>query len=250
VTVLPRSSFREVFESLKKDEVTHAVIPIENTLHGSVHENYDYLLDYDFRIVGETSIRIEHHLIAMPGTSLRIVQRVFSHPVALNQCRVFFAKHPQITPESFYDTAGSVKMLQEKRPESSAALASEGAAEIYGGIILKRNLEDDRKNFTRFFLLSKQDTTAPPVDRDWKTSLVFSTANTPGALFRAMACFALRDLNLTKIESRPLRGKPWEYLFYVDLNGHYKDKPVENALTNLSEITFFIKVLGSYQPAP
>jgi len=250
VTVQPCGSFKEVFESLKDGRATHAVLPMENTLHGSVHENYDHLLDYDFPIIGETSIRIEHHLIAMPGTTLRNVRRVFSHPVALNQCRIFFAKHPRITPESFYDTAGSVKMLQEKRPEHGAALASEGAAEIYGGIILRRNLEDDRKNFTRFFLLSKQDTTAPPADRGWKTSLVFSTANTPGALFRAMACFALRDLNLTKIESRPLRGKPWEYLFYVDLTGHQQEKAVHNALTNLGEITLFIKVLGSYQPAP
>lgn len=246
----PCGTFKDVFHALQSGVVTHAVVPMENTLHGSVHENYDHLVDYDFPIIGETNIRVAHHLIAMPGTRLREVQRVFSHPVALNQCRLFFGKHPQFTAEPFYDTAGSVKMLQQERPDHSAALASEDAASIYGGIILKRHLEDDRQNFTRFFLLSKQDNSAPAPNRAWKTSIVFSTANVPGALFKAMACFALRDLNLTKIESRPLRGKPWEYLFYVDLNGHQEYKEVQNAISNLQEITLFLKVLGSYQPTP
>ena len=248
--VFPCSSFQEVFRSIKKGGITHAVIPIENTLHGSIHENYDHLLDFEYRIVGETNIRIEHHLIAMPGTRLKDVKRVFSHPVALNQCRIFFGENPQFSPESFYDTAGSVKMLEETRLPHAAALASKDAAKIYKGMILKRNLEDDRQNFTRFFLLSKQDTPLTSADRKWKTSLVFSTANKPAALFKAMACFALRDLNLIKIESRPLRGKPWEYLFYVDLNGHQKEKAVANALSNLTEITLFVKVLGSYQTIP
>lgn len=246
----PCSSFKEVFNSLEAGVVTHAVVPMENTLHGSVHENYDHLMDYDFRIIGETNVHVAHHLIAMPGTRLRDIQHVFSHPVALNQCRIFFEKHPQFKAEPFYDTAGSVKMLQQQKPERAAALASEDAAGIYGGVILKRHLEDDRQNFTRFFLLSKQNTSPSTPDRPWKTSLVFSTANVPGALFKAMACFALRDVNLTKIESRPLRGKPWEYLFYVDLNGHQDYKPVQNAISNLKEITLFLKVLGSYQPTP
>ena len=246
----PCGSFKDVFTALDAGTVTHAVVPMENTLHGSVHENYDHLVDYDFRIIGETNIRVAHHLIAMPGTRLRDIERVFSHPVALNQCRIFFEKNPLFTAEPFYDTAGSVKMLQRQNPANAAALASEDAAGIYGGIILKRHLEDDRQNFTRFFLLSKQDTPASAPDRAWKTSIVFSTANVPGALFKAMACFALRDVNLTKIESRPLRGKPWEYLFYVDLNGHQEYKAVQNAISNLQEITLFLKVLGSYQPTP
>lgn len=248
VAVYPCATFKDVFEALEADAVTHAVVPMENTLHGSVHENYDHLLDYGFRIVGETNIRVAHHLIAMPGTRLRSVERVFSHPVALNQCRDFFRNNPQFTAEPFYDTAGSVKMLQQQQPKNAAALASEDAAAIYNGVILKRHLEDDRKNFTRFFLLSKQEGTPAPPERAWKTSLVFSTANVPGALFKAMACFALRDVNLTKIESRPLRGKPWEYLFYVDLNGHQEHKAVQNAILNLQEISLFLKVLGSYQP--
>ncbi len=246
----PRETFKDVFEALRSDAVTHAVVPIENTLHGSVHENYDYLLEYQVPICGETSIRISHQLIALPELRFRDIRRVFSHPVAINQCRKFFDKHSHIEPVPFYDTAGSVKMLREKRPPRAAAIASESAAAIYGGKILKRNIEDDRQNFTRFFLLTKQKGISAPVNRPWKTSLVFSTRNLPGALFKAMACFALRDLNLTKIESRPLRGRPWEYLFYVDLLGRNTDPAVRNALDHLAETTEFVKVLGSYRPTP
>ncbi len=248
VRVLPRESFKDVFEALKSGTATHAVIPIENTLHGSIHENYDYLVEYRPSISGETNIRISHQLIALPGTRFRDIRRAFSHPVALNQCRQFFEKNKQIEPVSFYDTAGSVKMLQQNNLPQAAAIASEAAAEIYGGVILKRDIEDDRQNFTRFFLLTKQSALSRPATGNWKTSVVFSTPNQPGALFRAMACFALRDLNLTKIESRPLRARPWEYLFYVDLLGSQEDKRVKSALANLAEIATSLKVLGSYRP--
>ena len=248
IRTLPCESFKNVFEALAASAVTHAVIPIENTLHGSVHENYDNLLEYDLPITGETSIRICHHLITLPGTRLAQVRRAFSHPVALNQCRNFFEKHKEIAPVSFYDTAGSVKMLREQKLPGAAAIASEDAAEIYGGVILKRNIEDNNQNFTRFFLLAKQSNRPRPTAGKWKTSLVFSTANAPGSLFRAMACFALRDINLTKIESRPLRARPWEYLFYVDILGYQEDGPVKRALENLQETTNFVKVLGSYRP--
>jgi prephenate dehydratase len=247
---VPKPSFKEVCEALASGEVTLALLPIENTLHGSVHENYDHLVDFDFHVIGETSLRISHQLIVMAGTRMRDVRKVFSHPVALNQCRFFFRENPLFEAVPFYDTAGSVKMLSEENPPASAAIASEKAAEIYGGTILRRGIEDDRRNYTRFFLLTKQNTAAPRAHEPWKTSLVFSLANRPGSLFRAMACFALRDLNLTKIESRPLRGKPWEYLFYVDLLGSVADQPVSYALANLSELTDFLKVLGSYQPTP
>jgi prephenate dehydratase len=246
--VLPSATFREVFEALRAGTVNHGVVPIENTLHGSIHENYDHLLDYEIPIRGETSIRIAHQLIALPGTKFRDIRRVFSHPVALNQCRRFFEKNSHIEPVPFYDTAGSAKMLWEKHPDGGAAIASESAAAIYSGVILRKNIEDHRQNFTRFVLLTKQPGSFARSSGPWKTSLVFSTANVPGALFKAMACFALRDLNLTKIESRPLRGKPWEYLFYLDLLGRDTDCGVKNALANLAEITDFIKVLGSYQP--
>jgi prephenate dehydratase len=246
--VHPCPSFASVFAALAGGRVTHAVIPIENTLHGSVHENYDHLLEYDLPIVGETSVRISHQLIAMPGVRFRDIRTAFSHPVALNQCRRFFEKHKKIRAAPFYDTAGSVKMLQAEKPAGAAAIASAGAAEIYGGVILRRNIEDDRRNFTRFFLLTKQKQPARSDRAGWKTSVVFSTANVPGALFKAMACFALRDLNLTKIESRPLRGKPWEYLFYLDLMGSKDDTLVQRALADLAEISQFMKVLGSYRP--
>jgi len=248
VPKVPCESFKHVFEALKSDAVRYAIVPIENTLHGSIHENYDYLLQYNFSISGETSIRISHHLIGLPGMRLSAVREVFSHPVALNQCRDFFSKHARITPKSFYDTAGSVKMLAEARPPFAAAIASATAAEIYGCRILKRNLEDDRRNFTRFFLLSKQAKMRPRAGARWKTTVAFSTANSPGALFRAMGCFALRDLNLTKIESRPLARKPWEYLFYLDVVGSQHDPVVSRALSNLREMSSFLRVLGSYQP--
>jgi prephenate dehydratase len=247
---IPCPSFKDVFEALRRDKVTHAVIPIENTLHGSILENYDHLLGYKFPIRGETNIRISHHLIAMPGLRLRDIRRAFSHPVALNQCRRFFERHRTIEPISFYDTAGSVKMLREQSPPGAAAIASEAAAGIYGGRILKRNIEDDRENFTRFFLLTKQTGPLKRATGEWKTSVAFSAANSPGALFKVMACFALRDLSLTKIESRPLPGKPWEYLFYVDVLGSDKDINVQRALAHLAEATQFSRVLGSYRPTP
>lgn len=250
VQVRPCESFKDVFRAVESGAVTHAVIPIENTLHGSVHENYDHLLEYKLPICGETSIRISHSLIAPPGTRFSQIRRAFSHPVALNQCHSFFEKYKRIQPVAFYDTAGSVKMLKEEKLEGSAAIASEAAAEMYGGVVLKRNIEDDRRNFTRFFLLSKRNAPARSAVGEWKTSVAFSTPNRPGALFRAMACFALRDLNLTKIESRPLRARPWEYLFYLDIAGSHDDTRVKSAIANLAEITNFLKVLGSYRPTP
>lgn len=245
---LPKPAFKEVFIALQSGECEAAVLPMENTLHGSVHENYDNLLEFNLHVVGETSLRISHQLIVMPGTGMKNIRRVYSHPVALNQCREFFRQHPNIEAVPFYDTAGSVKMLASDRPPESAAIASASAALIYGGKVVRRSIEDDRQNFTRFFLLSKQAKKPIHPNKRWKTSLVFSLENSPGSLFRAMACFALRDLNLTKIESRPLRGKPWEYLFYVDLVGSAAERPVRNALSNLAELTDFLRILGSYQP--
>ena len=250
VEAKPCASFKNVFETLRDNQATHAVIPIENTLHGSVLENYDHLMQFGFPIRGETSVRISHHLIAMQETRYSEIRRAFSHPVALNQCRRFFEKHPRIEPTPFYDTAGSVKMLAEEHPPDAAAVASEVAATIYGGQILRRNLEDNRKNYTRFFLLTKQKKSLRSATGAWKTSVAFGAANQPGALFKVMACFALRDLNLTKIESRPLPGKPWEYLFYVDFIGSTDDKPVQRALHNLAETTQLFRVLGSYRPTP
>ena len=245
---LARQTFTEVFEAVRKGAAVYAVIPIENTLYGSVHENYDHLLAYGFPIVAETTVRIEHNLIALPGTDLRKIRKAYSHPVALAQCRRFFEKHRRIEPVPFYDTAGSVKMITEEKKGDAGAIASSAAAELYGGRIVKANIEDNRQNFTRFFLLAKQAAKVKDTPAPWKTSVVFSARNVPGALFRALACFALRDLSLTKIESRPLREKPWEYLFYVDTLGHSTTPAVQKALNNLAEVSTFVKVLGTYQP--
>lgn len=249
-TVVPYPTFESVFVALRAGKIDAAVIPIENTLAGSVHENYDHLLQFDVRIAAETQVRIVHNLIAPPGVRFRDIRKVYSHPVALNQCLKFFARYPKLERVPFYDTAGSVKMVMETKATDAAAIASDVASSIYGASILKRSIEDDRRNFTRFFLLypSKK---LPRSQRSkaWKTSLVFTTRNTPGGLFRALSAFALRDLNLTKIESRPLRGKPWEYLFYLDLLGREDEPRVQNALRHLGEVADFLRVLGSYPPA-
>jgi prephenate dehydratase len=249
----PYQRFDEVFAALRGKKVDAAVLPIENTLHGSVHENYDLLLRYDFEITAETSVRIVHNLIAPPGVTFERLRKVYSHPVALNQCLDFFRRHKRIQRVTFYDTAGSVKMIMKEMPDDAAAIASDLAAKIYGGKILRREIEDDRQNFTRFFLLepagSKTRTVRGGAKNPWKTSLVFSTKNIPGALFRALSALALRDLNLVKIESRPLRGKPWEYLFYLDLLGRSSDPVVEKALGHLEELADFLRVLGTYRAA-
>jgi prephenate dehydratase len=247
--VAPYPTFEAVFRALRAGKIGAAVIPMENTLAGSVHENFDHLLHFDVRIAGETNLSIVHNLIAPPGVPFSAIRKVYSHPVALNQCLKFFARHRKLERFPFYDTAGSVKMVMEQRAPDAAAIASSVAARIYGGTILKRSIEDDRRNFTRFFLLySAKKLPAPRPGKEWKTSLVFTTRNTPGALFRGLAAFALRDLNLTKIESRPLHGKPWEYLFYVDFLGRENEPRVKNALRHLAEIADFLKVLGSYPP--
>ncbi|HEY3744452.1 MAG TPA: prephenate dehydratase [Bryobacteraceae bacterium] len=244
---VPCPWFDAVFKSLEQGEVTGAVIPIENTLHGSVHENYDHLLHFELPIVGETNVRIVHNLIAAPGVRFNQVKRVYSHPVALAQCLKFFAAHPEIERVPFYDTAGSVKMLMEQSVTDAAGIASSLAADAYGAQILRRSIEDDRANFTRFFLLRPPGARIPEEGEvAWKTSIVFTTRNTPGALFRSLSALALRDLSLTKIESRPFRGRPWEYLFYVDFLGHVAEPRVENALRHIGEQAELIRVLGCY----
>ena len=248
----PLATFEQVFEAVANGKYESAVIPIENTLHGSVHENYDHLLKYGLPIQGETFVRIMHNLIAAPGVKRSDIRRVYSHPVALNQCLRFFGANPNFERTPFYDTAGSVKMLMDKGLRDAGAIASAAAAEIYGARILEKSIEDDRENFTRFFLLkrAKKNKSAPPIQTvRYKTSVVFTVRNIPGALFRALSAFALRDLNLTKIESRPLRGKPWDYLFYVDFIGHTSDQVTINALGHLAELADMWRVLGCYPAA-
>ncbi len=246
VELAPCASFEEVFRRLERGEADRAVLPMENTLAGSVHENFDLLLRYKMSILAETQVRIVLNLLAPPGVPLKKIRRVFSHPVALSQCRSFFRKHTHISPVSFYDTAGSVKMLMEQRLTDAGAIAPGATSGIYGAKTLLRGLEDDKANYTRFFLLARTRRGLQP-SRATKTSVVFTTPNQPGALFRCLAVLALRQINLVKIESRPLRGKPWEYLFYLDFLGRPEDRDCKNALRHLAEMTDMLRVLGSYE---
>ena len=245
-TVVPCARSREVFDRVAKGSVNGAVIPIENSLAGSVAEHLDLLLTRDVHIVAEFRLRIIHNLIAGRATKLNQVRRVLSHPVALEQCRNLFAHNSRLGAVPFYDTAGSVKHVVETEASDAAGIASRRAAEVYGGKILKAGIEDDKQNFTRFFLIRSGK---PRANRDAnKSSIAFSVKNLPGALFKALSVFALRDISLSKIESRPMRGRPWEYVFFVDLL-RGDDEASRNALRHLSEVTDLVKVLGIYPEA-
>jgi prephenate dehydratase len=246
--VLPCSSSADVFDALESKAsraADAAVIPIENSLAGSVAEHFDLLLSRSVFVSAEFRLRIVHNLIAAPGVKLRSVKRVYSHPVALAQCRDFFAEHRSIRAEAFYDTAGSVKHVVEQNRKDAAGIAGINAAQEYGGEVLLREIEDDKQNFTRFFLVSRERRLQAEAN---KTSIAYALKNTPGALFKSLSVFALRDISLSKIESRPVRGRPWEYVFFVDfLRGD--DQPARNALRHLEEISDFVKVLGVYPAA-
>ncbi|HWP83609.1 MAG TPA: prephenate dehydratase [Terriglobia bacterium] len=246
---VPLPTFPALFRALAGRRLDYAVVAIENTLAGSLHENYDLLLKYRLPILAETNVRIEHNLIAPRGVSLRSIRRVYSMPIAHRQCSRFLERHPRWELVPFYDTAGSVKMLMEQKVRDAAAIASKVAAERYGARILVRDIGDDKENYTRFFLLGRRAVKHPP-SVPTKTSIVFATRNLPGALFRCLSVFALRDINLTKIESRPLRGRPFEYLFYLDFLGNPAAPVAHNALKNLDELTEFVRVLGCYPQIP
>ena len=240
---VPCSSFDDVFEEVEAQKSDYGIVPIENSLAGSIHRNYDLLLRHDLHVVGETAIRITHCLIANRGVTLEQVKRVSSHPQALAQCERSLSRWPHIERVTAYDTAGSVKTLQEQGRLDEAAIASRRAAEIYDMDILAENLEDDPENFTRFVILNRE---AVETDGPSKTSIVFSMDNVPGGLFKTLAVFALRDIDLTKIESRPLQGRPWEYFFYLDFAGGLHEEHCQKAIGHLEEIATFLKVLGSY----
>jgi chorismate mutase/prephenate dehydratase len=243
--VKPCRDLTEVFEIVDKQEVPMGVVPIENSLEGSVNQTYDLFLSHDLKVTGEIIIRISHCLIANPSTNIEAVKTVYSHPQALAQCRSFL-EHLEIDLIPTYDTAGSVKMLKEKGLKDAAAVASETAAEIYGMKILAREIEDTPTNYTRFFVISKND--APKTGKD-KTSIIFAATHTPGALYHALGEFAKRDINLAKIESRPTKQKPWEYNFYLDFEGHRTEEHSTAALKELEKYATFIKILGSYPKA-
>jgi prephenate dehydratase len=258
-TVVPCARSAEVFDRLGRGSVAAAVIPIENTLAGTVAEHADLMLARQVFIQREYLLRIVHNVIAMPGVQLRSLRRVLSHPVALDQCRDFFRKHPKIEAVPFYDTAGSVKHVIANGLKNAAGIAGRQAERQYAGKILQSSIEDDKRNFTRFFLIRRLsgDAGQKKGSGDYhrliprganKTSIVFQVKNVPGALFKSLSVFALRDITLSKIESRPWRGRPWEYVFYVDfLRGD--DEPARNALRHLGEVAEFVKVLGIYPAA-
>jgi prephenate dehydratase len=260
--VVPCARSIEVFDRLERGAVAAAVIPIENSLAGTVAEHADLLVARNVSIEAEFLLRIVHNLIAAPGVKMGRVRRAFSHPVALDQCRDFFRSHPHIEAVPFYDTAGSVKHVIAERLADAAGIAGHHAAREYDGKILQAGIEDDKRNFTRFFLIRRSTVVRDRGKRNVgssrlarsvphganKTSIAFKVRNVPGSLFKSLSVFALRDISLSKIESRPMRGRPWEYVFYVDfLRGD--DEASRNALRHLQEVAEFVKVLGVYPAA-
>ncbi len=241
----PLPTFSEVFADADRRAAGRCIVPIENSLFGSIHQTYDLLLKHKLFIIGEVKLRIELHLMAIPGTKLGGIRTIYSQLQALGQCENFLSKVKNAKIEAVHDTAAAARFIRERRQHDAAAIASEQAARAYDLQILRRNVESDHRNYTRFIALSHKP--IQPRGRA-KTSLVFAAKNIPGSLFKALAVFALRDINLLKVESRPIIGKPWEYLFYLDVEGTPESDPLRQALNHLKEICTLVRVLGSYTP--
>jgi prephenate dehydratase len=241
--LLPAKSFQTVFEILESGKADFAVVPIENSIEGSINETYDLLLKTSMVVYGEIYQRIRHCLIANPGTSNSEITAAYSHPQALAQCRAYLQKKG-LEPIPTYDTAGAVKLVKQEKMMQAAAIASKRAANIYGMRILEESIEDKKNNYTRFLILSKVQ--SKPTGHDG-TSIIFSVRHTPGALYDILKEFAKRRINLTKIESRPTKEVPWEYNFYVDFEGHSHDKEIRELIKAVKKKTLFIKILGSYK---
>ena len=243
VSAAGKGSFEAVFEAVEDGSCTYGFIPIENSLAGSIHRNYDLLREHPLFIIGETTLRIRHCLIAMPGVEMGQIRTINSHLQALEQCRGYLNRWQGIQIEPVYDTAGAVKQLSTRRDQTTAAIASRRAAELYGMNILAEGIEDNPANFTRFLVLATR-----PVDPgdDAKTSIVVALHNQPGSLFKGLSVFALRNIDLTKLESRPMIGQPGQYLFYIDFAGSIHEERVMHALNNLEEYATMMRVLGSY----
>ncbi len=256
VKTVPTVSIHEVFNLTEAGAVDLGVVPVENSIEGSINETYDMLLASNLTVIGEVVLRVVHCLIALRGASLGGIKMVYSHPQALAQCRNFVTSL-RIQPIVTYDTAGSVKMIKEKRLDGAAAIAGERAAEIYGLKVLKKGIEDYSTNSTRFLIVSREAARGHQQTRGSgprrggismgsKTSLIFAVPHTPGSLYNALEIFARERINLTKIESRPTKERPWEYYFFVDFQGDRRDPKVLKVLSGLAKRTAFLKVLGSY----
>ncbi len=243
VEVQPRRTFEELFEAVADEEAEHAVVPVENTLAGSVQRNLDLLVQYTLHATAETRVPVRLCLVVEPGRTMAEIRSAASHPVALQQCHRFFAGHPRIEPRAAYDTAGAVKELMEGRAGYQAAVGSALAAELYGGEVLAEGLEDDPGNFTRFFAVARQP--GRPPEEGSKTSLAFTLAHRPGSLHYALGCFAERNVDLSRLESRPIPGRPWEYRFYADLRGAPLSVQSE-CVERLRGMAGEVRVLGQY----
>lgn len=276
--LIPKRTIADVFYSAEIHEVDYAIVPIENSIEGSVNETYDHLLTTHLKIQGEVYLRIEHCLIGYEHSSINSIRYVYSHPQALGQCRGFIQRHG-FEPIPYYDTAGSVKMLKEKRPDASAAIASRLAAEIYGLSILAEGIEDSKNNYTRFLILACPErgaegerggkggegrrrgeeekvkeveyvaNTTGIMGSSSKTSMIFTLEHRAGALYDVLREFATRGINLTMIVSRPIKDRPWEYNFYLDFEGHSLDDRIRECLERVKDKVVFLKVLGSYPKA-
>ncbi len=247
IALVPRPTFEAAFSAIRDGAADFILAPIENSLAGPVHRSFDLLVDSKLNILAEVIIPIAHNLIAAPGTSFNDITVVESHPVALAQCEQFFIANPRLKRVATEDTAGSVRDVVRAGDRSRAAIAGRRAAEIYGGVILREHLEDNRENYTRFLLLSESQ--ASPENAD-KLSLVFQLDHRPGALYHALEPFARRNVNLMKIESRPVHGSPWQYRFYLDLQASRRDPEVAAALRELEGLVVNLRILGSYVSAP
>jgi prephenate dehydratase len=256
---LPCVTFEDVFKAVEKGEADQGIIPIENSLAGSIHQNYDLLLTHKLHIVGETNLKVEHVLMCHPATAWKALTEVRSHPQALAQCSGFFAKEKQVEPVAYFDTAGAAQSLAEEAPLNIGAIASAYAAKLYKLKVLRSNLQNLPNNFTRFLAIKSGSTMVPPLRRrrstrsgssQAKTSIVFKpTVNQVGILFRILGVFAFRDIDLLKIESRPNPLSPFEYWFYVDFAGGVGEANVDKALDHLREMAAELKILGSYPRA-
>lgn len=248
IEAVPCDSFDQVFAGVEGGQFDYGVVPVENSLAGSIHRNYDLLLQHALHIIAEHNLRVSHCLIAHPGTRLEEIRRVYSHPQALAQCEQSLSGLQDIEIHATYDTAGSVKMVKESGDAHAAAIASARAAEIYGMNVLVHEFEDEKANYTRFVAISREPVTPGP-EIEAKTSIAFAGVNRPGLLWRCLSAFALRDIDLSKIESRPLKGVPWQYVFYVDFAGGPHEETARRALEHLREMTTFVRVFGSYPRA-